>query len=340
MNTSYIKNFNLSEFMSLFDKLESAVQSSQHKWCGTVYVGTRPLYLECNVQWMTDKIEQYFVNVLPNVKLENTPELYVINKTYDVFAVPDTEKTYVCCLGDNIYKRPDLIINPHCVFIKKSPKYIMALNDDESNFLYLGENHLLMKLFNYIFDEPNFAVVHGAVVGHNGCGILITGMSGYGKSTLSAHCMARGLQFVGDDRIALCKNSDGLFANPIYTTISLGDNIPSQLQITDTVRPTNSTKDILILDKSQISENIKITAVLEPQKSNCKTPEIIDTKPGHVITRMCMDFSTFNVLTPSKNQIGDWHKIFDLMTGISFYNIKLSESISDNVSAIINFIKP
>ena len=339
MNTCYIKNFNRSEFLSIFDRLQDVSNNISPIWCGIVYIGTEPIYLKCNIKCMADKIEQYFVKAIPNTRISNAPELVILNNLHDIIPQIDASKEYVCFIDDNIYKKPDLIINQHCLFIKKENTSVIALNDSDDNFLYLGENHLLMKLLNHVLDKPNFAVVHGAVVGFNNCGILITGMSGYGKSTLSGHCLAHGLQFIGDDRIALTKKDRTLFANPIYTTLSLVDNIPSELKILYRSRPENSTKDILVLDKSLISENIQIVAVIEPSKKNNGKPEIIPATPANIITRICMDFSKFSVLTPSKNQIADWNKIFGLLGDAKFFNIKLSQSISDNVDTIINFIK-
>ena len=340
MNTNYIKNFNHSEFSLLFERFLQAAKTNTPIWHGTVFIGPKPLYLESNIQWISDKIEQYFVHTIPNAHIDNIKELYVLeNISADFIPKPDSQNSYVCFLGDDIYKKPDLFINKHCIFIKNGHQCIIYMYKNDFNSLYLGENHLLNKLFNYIFDEPDFTVLHGAVVGYNNRGVLITGLSGYGKSTLAAFCLARNMQFVADDRVALLKKPSGLYAYPIYTTISLGDNIPKEIKINQTYRTNSNTKDILILNKSQISENIQVTAVIEPCRDKTLPKKIIPCNHTGVITRICKDFSLLNTLTPSKNPIKDWNKIFNLLYGLDFFNINLSDSISDNANAIVNFLQ-
>lgn len=340
IKTSYIKNFGQSKFVSLFDAFLNVAKSHTPMWRGTVYVGIKPLYLECNVKWIVDKIESYFVRVLPNVHIENAKELYVLEHiAADFIPKCDNQNAYICFIGDNLNQKPDMIINSHCVFMRSMQTNILYLFDNKYNQLYLGENHLLNKLFNYIFDDYNYTVLHGAAVGFNGYGVLITGLSGYGKSTLAAHCLAKGMQFIGDDRIALHKTQNGVFAHPIYATLSLGDNIPKNIKITSKCRCDSNTKDILVLDKSQIHDCIKVCAVIEPVKLNSKMPQIVKTSNATVITKICKDYSVLNTLTASKNPVLDYKKIFNLLFGLEFFNIQLSESISDNVDTIINFLK-
>lgn len=337
--TSYIKNFDRDELNHLFDKLTCATKVDTPLWSGTVYIGARPLYVECHIKYLADKIENYFVNVLPGVHVEGAYELYILNRGVREFVnPPDPFDIKVVFSDSNMYRKPDLIMNDICLFMARDKVSIMSLTNDESSFFYLGENHILMRVFYHVFNDDDFAVLHGGCVGYNGDGVLISGLSGYGKSTLSAHCLSMGAQFIGDDRIGVHLSNGIPVANPIYKTLSLGNNIPENIKITGSVRQWYSTKDTLFLEKKQISNNVKIRAVLEPVRCPGGVCRLEKCRPGPILTRLCTDFSKLSVLTSSKNPVADYNHIFNLLGDCEFYKLYLSDSIPDNAATIMSFL--
>ena len=339
MPTNYIKNFDRCEFQKLYQKLSVAGAQKKPIWSGTVYIGTQPLYIECHVKWLADKIENYFFKSLPDEHITGAKELYILNDGVEKFMKrPDAWTTNVFWLDDNIYKQPDLIEHFNCLFGRWNDKYIISVDNDEaSNFYHLGENHLLMRLFAYIFNTPDNIILHGAVVGNENNSVLITGLSGAGKSTLAAYCLSLGLKFVSDDRVALHTENGIIFANPIYTTLSLAQPIDG-LKIKSCSRPNGCIKDIIVLDKSQISKNIKINAIIEPIKKDLDMPIISETAKAPVLTRICSDYSNFSLLTRSMNPLDDYRKIAHIFKDINTYSLTLSNSVRDNAIAIYNFI--
>lgn len=339
MYTNYIKNFNADEFDKLYQNLMSARKDTTPLWAGTIYIGAQPLYIECFVQWLAEKIDDYFVKTLPGEHVAGAKELYVLNNgVKDFIDCPNIWTTNVFWIGDDIYKNPDLVVHHNCLFGKWGDVSIVSVDDDtQSNFYHLGENHLLMRLFRYIFDDESNIVLHGAVVGTDNFGVLITGLSGAGKSTLAAKCLEMSAKFVGDDRIALHAENGAVYANPIYSTISLFQPI-NGIKTNKTFRPEGCTKDILILDSSQISNRIKVNAVIEPHKKNLESPVLVKTAPAPVLTRICFDYSKFSLLTRSMNPLGDYKKIAKLFSNVDVYSLELSKSIEDNARAIYNLI--
>ena len=65
MPTNYIKNFSKDAFNQLYEKLMASRADQTPLWNGTIYIGTQPLYVECHVKWLADKIEDYFFNSFP-----------------------------------------------------------------------------------------------------------------------------------------------------------------------------------------------------------------------------------------------------------------------------------
>ena len=341
MPTNYIKNFNREQFQKLYQKLSDANSAKEPLWRGTVYIGTQPLYIECHVKWLADKIDEYFFKSLPKEHVQNARVLYILNDGVEKFIqAPDIFTTNVIWCDGNIYRQPDLIVHNNCIFARGNNTCFISVDGDEkNNFYHLGENHLLMRLFGYIFNDNADIVLHGAVVGNDNSGVLITGLSGSGKSTLAAHCLHNGLKFVGDDRVALHKENGDVFANPIYTTLSLTEPI-NGLKIKRSFRPRSSTKDIIFLDKSQISDSVKITAIIEPIKTDSDKPIILKSPKAPVFTRICSDYSYLSLLTRSMNPLDDYKKISGLLDGIDTFSLHLSKSVTDNALVIINFLTP
>ncbi len=63
--------------------------------------------------------------------------------------------------------------------------------------------------------EQDAACVHASCVAVQGAGVLITGVSGAGKSALALQMMALGAQFVADDRVALSTKGAQVLADAV-----------------------------------------------------------------------------------------------------------------------------
>lgn len=63
-------------------------------------------------------------------------------------------------------------------------------------------NFINNRLIQHELDQGAL-LAHAAGVASGGCGLLIAGFSGRGKSTLALHLMSRGLNFVSNDRLLL-----------------------------------------------------------------------------------------------------------------------------------------
>ena len=339
MTTNYFKNFGSENFQKLVGFCKRNLLKDKPLWYGTVYIGTQPLYIECHVKWISDKIDKFFVKTLPNQHVRGAKQLYLLNAGVPDFMRMPSLDPDVYFLNDDLLNVPNVIVHPNCIFLKNEDDFYMSVDqNDDNNFDLLGENHLLMRLFYYILQNTQTTVVHGSVVAYNGFGVLITGASGVGKSTLAAHCLTNGLQFVGDDRIALHIENSKIIANPVYTSISIKTKIPN-IKYTDILRMPNKDKNVFILEKSQISDNIRICDVIEPFHANIDKPSIEPVSKNNIITSICNDYSRHSVLARSTNLIQDYKHIFNLLCNCGFYRINLSKSIVENAHFIIDLIK-
>jgi hypothetical protein len=82
----------------------------------------------------------------------------------------------------------------------------------------------LRTALNFALAAPQRQLVHGAVVGVDGRGVLLAGPGGSGKSTTTLACLEAGLQVVGDDYAAV--DLIGTRAWHLYGSIKIGEREP------------------------------------------------------------------------------------------------------------------
>ena len=75
------------------------------------------------------------------------------------------------------------------------------------------------RLLSVWYRDRRIHVIHAAMVSKNGCGILLAGKGGTGKSTTALACMAAGFSYLGDDHIGIRQEVEGSFSGiSLYTS--------------------------------------------------------------------------------------------------------------------------
>jgi hypothetical protein len=69
---------------------------------------------------------------------------------------------------------------------------------------------------------PHLAALHAALLGHGSAGLLITGVSGAGKTTLSATLAASGWRYGGDERVLLSADATTVIPLPTAPCVKTG----------------------------------------------------------------------------------------------------------------------
>jgi hypothetical protein len=94
-----------------------------------------------------------------------------------------------------------------------------------ANLPYWSKSSPLRTLFHWLLERWGLQLIHGAAIGTEHGGVLITGKGGVGKSTSSLACLAAGMTFLGDDYLIV-----GLDPEPTaYTLYSTAKLVPAQL---------------------------------------------------------------------------------------------------------------
>ncbi len=81
----------------------------------------------------------------------------------------------------------------------------------------------LRTALHFALATPRRQLVHGAVVGVAGRGVLLAGPGGSGKSTTTLACLEAGMQIVGDDYTAVELTDRGARAWSLYGSIKVGE---------------------------------------------------------------------------------------------------------------------
>jgi len=79
---------------------------------------------------------------------------------------------------------------------------LVIVSRDRLRFPYHSRYELIeFAVFTLAARAQGLMPLHGACVGHEGRGLLLFGDSGAGKSTVSLHCLLRGMDFLAEDSV-------------------------------------------------------------------------------------------------------------------------------------------
>jgi len=126
-------------------------------------------------------------------------------------------------------------------------------------------------ILHWFLHAENIHFLHGAVVGNNNQGVLITAKSGSGKSTTSLACLLAGMDFVGDDYVAITTDNT-VVAHNLYSSAKVTKpGLQLFPELTEQVWNTNSAeteKAVMFLYPAfsyQIHESLPLTTLLIPR---------------------------------------------------------------------------
>ena len=141
----------------------------------------------------------------------------------------------------------------------------------------------LRWLLDGLAQTLGLVVVHAAVVGKGGRGIMIGGPGGIGKSTLALACVARGMDYVSDD-YCLLTQADAPTAANLFTTAKLEKHSPMIKSIARRLKPTSTDmsgdKAIFFLRPDQIVPELRIQAIVLPRFAEQTRIEPVSSQEG------------------------------------------------------------
>jgi hypothetical protein len=106
----------------------------------------------------------------------------------------------------------------HAVYDRRDRRIIgWSRNGDRVSLIELGRP--MQYLFYYWFHDADLQLIHSAMVGQDGSGVIIAGRSGSGKSTTSLACLESGMNYLGDDVLAMSGSTEsGFVGHSVYNS--------------------------------------------------------------------------------------------------------------------------
>ena len=343
MRTQYIKNFPTDSYQKILNHFVTMATTRTPIWAGTIQVGPQQIYVHCHIPELAKQIPDWFISTTQNAPISpNIPHLYLFDgdKSELLNRPAQCDICQIFC-DTQIVGTPDIIAAHNFTFVQdKNRMFFMGLKYDINSDikLVMGENHILMRHIKHLLENTNTYMFHGAAIGYDNYGVMISGLSGAGKSTLAAQCLTMGLDYVGDDRIAITKTDNEIIANPIYTTISFKNSAPD-FPARFISKNYTKEKNIYRFNKDfNFRYNLPIRAIISPKKANNVLPRIVRGNKTDIITHIVIDYSNSANIVHSPNPLLDFTKIEKLFENCDFYDFELGADISENSKFLYNFI--
>ena len=343
MRTHYVKNFPIDKYNAIMAQYEKLAISSTPLWRGTVDIGPQQIYIQCHIPELAKQIPDWFISTYENATPdEATPQLYLFDGVEsDLLNRPaDCEICHIFC-GDAITNTPDIIAAHNFTFIRDARRVFfrgLKYSIDSDVRLVMGENHILMRQIKCLLENTDTQMFHGAVIGCGDFGVMLSGLSGAGKSTLAAQCLKRGLDYVGDDRIAITKISNEIIANPVYTTISFTNDMPDFPAHYIAKNYTKEKNIYRFNNDFRFRHNLPIRTIISPVKTINSAPRIVPGDKQAIISHIVTDYSNISNMVHSPTPLLDAIKIRELFESCEFLNLELGPNISENCDILCNFI--
>lgn len=234
-----------------------------------------------------------------------------------------------------------LRIWPNGILIASNPLtrsyYFCEQAKSREEFFHSG--HALVHLFSLWARESGLLLLHGAVVGEEGQGVLICARGGSGKSTLAIACLLAGLDFVSDD-YALVSGSGPFTAWPLYSMICLNPDMYGKLpELRAPVLSVNRERgERLLLDASgyRFCPSLSIRAVLFPEITEDAEPSFHPMAPGRAMVHL---------IDSTIHQVGEAHNtgfvqsIAGRLLNTQVFRVSLCGDPMKNARAVGRFIR-
>jgi hypothetical protein len=274
-----------------------------------------------------------------------------INEQFDLRKNMRLRIDILLCQQFYIRLRENMHLNSVLVEVDDGAGRIRAYDNDSKTYFVawrsmdmadlMQDGHLFVQQFYRICNTPKRHLVHGAVAGLNGVGVLFGARGGRGKSTLTVRALLDGFDYVSDDYLLLDKTDDELTASPIYSIITLSPKM-STIMGTDFVGDylsENARKDKGVFNIAAYHKHFRINYPIKmlmfPRIVPDAKPSIEPVDKGQTITQL---------IHSTILQTGDIYntktvrKLLNFLKEFPCYQINLCPDISENVQYLRQFL--
>lgn len=190
------------------------------------------------------------------------------------------------------------------------------------------------QILHHFFEDSHYCLIHGAGVGINGIGVLLTAKGGSGKSTSALACLSNGWQYVGDDFILLNTNTNYMYS--LYNVAKLEPhqlaNFKNLAEITLSKNQDMHKQQIFLFPKyqSRLCRKMKLRAIITPQyDASLDANTLFPCSVSHSLLAMAP--STVFLLKADKRL---FNKLSQVCQSLPTYKLNTSSDL-DNIPKVI-----
>lgn len=205
---------------------------------------------------------------------------------------------------------------------------------------FIEVSFMLTPLFSRFAADIGMTLIHAAAVGVDGHGVLLTGLSGAGKSSCATACLMNGLDYVSDDAIFL-----GVEDNRAYPTCSTIHLAPPILKIFPKLQgeefpSKNGRGEKRHLDISPLKDQFRQGMKIEAIMSLC-----IDEKQDASIKPMNWNAAVVPLVVSSAHLLGEAQNapaiknIMKCLRKLPTYQFRMTGNLTYNALYLEKFIR-
>lgn len=274
-----------------------------------------------------------------------------INEQFDLRRNLRLRLDILLCQQFYIRLRENMHLNSVLVEVDEKVGRIRAYDNDSRTYFVawrsmdmadlMQDGHLFVQQLYHICNMPTRHLVHGAVAGINGRGVLFGARGGRGKSTLTVKALLDGFEYVSDDYLLLDKTENELTASPIYSIITLSPKMRTTMgsdfigeYLSENARKDKGVFNIAAYHK-QFRTDYPIKMLMFPHIVPDAESSIEPVDKGQTITQL---------IHSTVLQTGDIYntetvcKLLNFLKGFSCYQINLCPDIAKNVQCLRQFL--
>ena len=302
------------------------------EYIGAKYGAPKCVYLDMQVKRVrlriySDEFEEYVSTQIPYIVSKDNTDVY--DATVELWKETDPAA-------------PELISE----YDRETETYYYGVKNLEYEE-FIKQGHFLVQIFYRILKTEHSSLVHGAVVGADGEGVLFCARGQRGKSTLTVLAMLNGMEYVSDDYLLLEQDENGgLYASPIYSIITLSPFMAEQLgpKLGGCVKlGWNARKDKYVFGIANMHASFRkrypVKALMFPEITEDGATGISKASPqekGRAVAQLV--HSTTSQMNDMKDAQGT-KKLIGMVSGYECYYFGLSKDIEQNAALLKQFVK-
>jgi hypothetical protein len=194
------------------------------------------------------------------------------------------------------------------------------------------------SIFHWYLSQFDLSMIHGAVVGTELGGVLITAKGGSGKTTTALSCFFGGMNYLSDDYVAIDPSTSkaySLFNSAMLTQDNLVRFSSLETYVKNPIRP-SGIKGLVYLNEvnsALLLSQITLKALLIPKITSNLLPEIV---PVNKVSALMAIAPTIRSLRNFEQQKLTAAK--QIASNLPCFEFRLSPNVNENVAVLKRFI--